>query len=179
MVASIITSESNPSTVIIVYLCSENLLQWLNDSSPLFHLRVSHYSYWYFLPWLIEFSSDYEDRKDEIKEQLVNAAEGTGFLTLVDHGITIEEIEAQFALSRKFFDLPLDIKKQNPHNMETNNGYEYKAQIRPSTGTPDQKESLWIQRTSEWPSDENVPGFRQATENFLSKCEAISDKVRE
>jgi hypothetical protein len=45
-------------------------------------------------------------------------------------------------MSRKFFDLPLETKKQNPHNMETNNGYEYKAQIRPSTGMPDQKESL-------------------------------------
>jgi isopenicillin N synthase-like dioxygenase len=127
---------------------------------------------------LIELHLGYENRKDEIRKQLVSAAEGAGFLTLVDHGITVEEIEAQFALARKFFDLPLEIKKQNPHNVKTNNGYEYKAQIRPSTGAPDQKESLWIQRTSERPSDENVPGFRETTENFLSKCEGISDKVR-
>lgn len=127
---------------------------------------------------LIRVHSDYENRKDEVREQLVSAAEGAGFLTLIDHGITIGEIEAQFALSRKFFELPLEIKKQNPHNVETNNGYEYKAQIRPSTSTPDQKESPWLQRTSEWPSDENVPGFRETTENLLSKCEGISDKVR-
>jgi hypothetical protein len=43
---------------------------------------------------LIKLSQDYENRKYEIREQLVSAAEGAGFLTLVDHGISIEEIEA-------------------------------------------------------------------------------------
>jgi hypothetical protein len=134
---------------------------------PVISLKGEHLCFFNISNVLTGTHLDYEHRKDEIREQLVSAAEGAGFLTLIDHGITIEEIEAQFALSRKFFELPLEIKKQNPHNVETNNGYEFKAQIRPSTGTPDQKESLWIQRTSEWPSDENVPGFRE-TIKFVS-----------
>ena len=50
--------------------------------------------------------------------------------------------------------------------------------MRPSTGRYDQKESLWLQRTSEWPSNDDVPNFRETTESFMSKCAGISDKVR-
>jgi isopenicillin N synthase-like dioxygenase len=46
---------------------------------------------------------------------------------LVDHGITIEEIEAQFAISKSFFDLPLEVKGKTPHDKSTNNGWEYKV----------------------------------------------------
>lgn len=70
---------------------------------------------------------DFENRRDEVQEQLVSAAEGAGFLTLVDHGITIEEIEAQFEISKKFFALPMEIKAQIPHSIDTNNGWEHKV----------------------------------------------------
>lgn len=48
-------------------------------------------------------------------------------MTLVDHGIEVNEIEAQFAISKAFFDLPPDVKKKIPHSKETNNGWEYKV----------------------------------------------------
>lgn len=138
--------------------------------------------------------ADYENRKDEITKQLVHAAETAGFLTLVDHGITIDEIEAQFAISKSFFDLPAEIKSKTPHDTRTNNGWEYKvrdciwslneasdiaaqAQLRQSTGSYDQKESLWLQLNSEWPDDEDVPKFRQTTTNFMAKCADVSDQV--
>ncbi|OKL59496.1 hypothetical protein UA08_05286 [Talaromyces atroroseus] len=133
---------------------------------------------------------DYESRREEITKQLVEAAETAGFLTLIDHGITIEEIEAQFALSKAYFDLPKEIKDKVPHNLTTNNGYEYYVRKHfpflavllcpikgPSTGSIDQKESFWLQRNSEWPSDEDVPTFRAKTLNFIGKCEDISNKV--
>lgn len=53
-----------------------------------------------------------------------------------------------------------------------------KAQLRPSTGMYDQKESLWLQSRSEWPSDQDVPGFRETTTNFMGKCAAISNQLR-
>lgn len=53
------------------------------------------------------------------------------------------------------------------------------SQIRPTTGTPDQKESFWLQHNSQWPSDAEVPGFSEATKNFMAKCEAISKQVCE
>lgn len=70
---------------------------------------------------------DFNNRKDEIREQLVHAAETAGFLTLVDHGISVEEIEAQFAISKSFFGLPKETKGRTPHSTETNNGWEYKV----------------------------------------------------
>ncbi len=57
----------------------------------------------------------------------MNAAETAGFLTLVDHGISVEEIEAQFSISRAFFDLPKEAKGKTPHSTVTNNGWEYKV----------------------------------------------------
>ncbi|KAL4883128.1 hypothetical protein BJY04DRAFT_216427 [Aspergillus karnatakaensis] len=120
---------------------------------------------------------DYESRREELTKQLVEAAETAGFLTLTNHGITVDEINAQFALSKAFFDLPIDVKAKIPHSLTTNNGWEYYSQIRPSTGVPDQKESFWLQRNSEWPSDDDVPGFNSGTRNFIAKCEDISNKV--
>jgi isopenicillin N synthase-like dioxygenase len=76
-----------------------------------------------------EAFADYENRKDEIRKQLVEAAEYARFLTLVDHGITVAEIEAQFALSKKFFDLPTEVKAQNPHSVKDNNGWEMKVSL--------------------------------------------------
>lgn len=64
-------------------------------------------------------------RREEITQQLVKAAETAGFFTLIDHGITIDEIETQFALSKAFFDLPQEVKAKIPHNLITNNGWEY------------------------------------------------------
>ncbi|KAH8668912.1 iron/ascorbate family oxidoreductase [Xylariales sp. PMI_506] len=120
---------------------------------------------------------DFASRKAEITAQLVDAAENAGFFTLVDHGISVDEIEAQFAISKSFFDLPEDIKGKTPHQKATNNGWEYKAQFRPSTKAYDQKESLWLMRNSEWPSDEDVPKFRETTELFMAKCAGISGQV--
>ncbi|KEF54837.1 uncharacterized protein A1O9_09279 [Exophiala aquamarina CBS 119918] len=120
---------------------------------------------------------DFDRRKEEITKELVAAAENAGFFTLVDHGISVEEIEAEFAISKGFFSLPAEVKGKTPHDTETNNGWEYKAQWRPSTGIYDQKESLWLQRNSEWPSNDDVPNFRETTESFMSKCAGISDKV--
>ena len=57
----------------------------------------------------------------------MEAAETAGFFTLIDHGITIDEINAQFALSEKYFALPAEVKGRIPHSIKTNNGYEYKV----------------------------------------------------
>ncbi|KAB8212005.1 hypothetical protein BDV34DRAFT_233966 [Aspergillus parasiticus] len=120
---------------------------------------------------------DFEQRKDQITAELMEAAEYAGFFTLVDHGILKEEIEAQFSNSKTFFDLPAETKGKTPHDPKTNNGWEYMAQLRPSTGTYDQKESLWLRHNSDWPSDDDVPGFQNTTREFMNKCAGISDQV--
>lgn len=51
-----------------------------------------------------------------------------------------------------------------------------KAQYRPGTGF-DQKESLFVKPRCEMPGDDEVAGFADGTEKFLSKCANISDQV--
>lgn len=71
------------------------------------------------------YCTDFENRKDEITKQLLEAAETAGFMALVDHGVTIEDIENQFAMSKAFFALPKEVKGRIPHDFRTNNGWEY------------------------------------------------------
>ncbi|KAE8307291.1 hypothetical protein BDV41DRAFT_555285 [Aspergillus transmontanensis] len=54
--------------------------------------------------------------------ELIEAAECAGFFTLADHGVLEEEIEAQFSVSKAFFDLPSSTKGKISHNHKTNNG---------------------------------------------------------
>ncbi|KAB8204820.1 hypothetical protein BDV34DRAFT_226063 [Aspergillus parasiticus] len=46
----------------------------------------------------------------KITAELIEAADCAGFFTLIDHGISKEEIEAQFSVSKAFFDLPRSTK---------------------------------------------------------------------
>jgi len=107
--------------------------------------------------------SDFEARKAEIADQLWAAATGLGLFQLTGHGIPLEQIEEAFALSEAFFALPMDEKARLPLGKGTNAGWEFKSQVRPSTGTPDQKESyqITLPRMAElWPADESLPGFK-------------------
>ena len=51
---------------------------------------------------LREFSS----RIDEITAELVEAAENVGFFSIVDHGISKDEVNSIFEQSARFFNLP-------------------------------------------------------------------------
>ncbi len=108
--------------------------------------------------------SGYEDRKDEIAGALWEAATGLGLFQITGHGIPMAQIEEAFALCEAFFALPEDQKAALPLRPGTNAGWEFKSQVRPSTGTPDQKESYQITRPRMdglWPAEEAIPGFRE------------------
>ena len=103
--------------------------------------------------------SDFETRKPEIADALWEAATTLGLFQLTGHGIPIDQIEEAFSLSAAFFDLPTEAKEQMPLRPGTNAGWEFKAQVRPSTGTPDQKESYQItlpRMANLWPSISTV-----------------------
>ncbi|RYF23144.1 MAG: isopenicillin N synthase family oxygenase, partial [Comamonadaceae bacterium] len=111
--------------------------------------------------------SDFEQRKEEIAEQLWSASVDIGFFQVTNHGIPLEDIRAAFARAQTFFDQPGDTKAQWP--LARNAGWEHKAQIRPSTRTPDQKESYQVTRPRMqglWPTEAELPGFQAATLAF-------------
>lgn len=124
--------------------------------------------------------SDFFNRRAEISEELWEAATGIGFFQLTGHGIPQTLIDEAFALSAGFFDLPEETKAGFPLKPGTNAGWEYKAQVRPSTGTADQKESYQItlpRMAGLWPSEADLAGFRATMLAFERENWALAMKV--
>jgi isopenicillin N synthase-like dioxygenase len=123
---------------------------------------------------------DFDTRISEITAQLIQAAETDGFFGLVDHEISFKEIEQMFENSSRFFSLPDSTKSTVPFS-HLNAGWEKNAQIRPSTGMPDRKESYQMQFGSNmagsWLPESTLPGFKDAALEFMKKAQSVSEKL--
>jgi len=111
--------------------------------------------------------TDFAERRDEIGEQIWQAAVEVGFFQLINHGIAPAQVREAFLMSEYFFALPEASKAQWP--LSRNAGWESRAQVRPSTGVPDQKESYQITRprmAGRYPSEDQLPGFRATMHRF-------------
>lgn len=123
--------------------------------------------------------ADFDARRGEITEQLWQAAVDCGFFQLKNHGIPVYVIEDAFAMAETFFALPDSEKGRYPLVGATNSGWESKVQVRPSTGTADQKESYQITRPRMqqlWPADA-LPQFRNTMLGFESQCWQVGMQV--
>jgi isopenicillin N synthase-like dioxygenase len=113
--------------------------------------------------------SDFENRKLEIADALWAASTDVGFFQVFNHGIPQEDIDDAFDNAWDFFELPAEVKAQYPMPKGVNAGWEFKAQVRPSTGTPDNKESYQVTRPlmqGRWPSEAELPGFKAKALKF-------------
>ena len=125
---------------------------------------------------------DFTSRIDEITAELVTASENVGFFSITDHGISTNEIEAAFEASRRFFDLPDEVKATVPFSTK-NVGWEKNAQIRPSTGQPDTKESYQMQfgenMNNAWIKDDQMDGFhfKEAAKSFMAHVQEVSERL--
>ena len=93
--------------------------------------------------------------------------------TLSNHGIPLEDVQAAFDLSAEFFALDDAIKGKTALDGK-NAGWEKNAQVRPSTGTADQKESMQLQfarMEGLWPSEDDLPRFRERAEKFMAQVQ--------
>lgn len=124
--------------------------------------------------------ADFEHRHVEIADQLWDAAVDVGFFQLANHGIALADVREAFAMTERFFALPNDVKARHPLKRGLNAGWESRAQVRPSTGTPDQKESYQITRPHMdglWPADDALPGFQQTMQAFEAQAWAVAMRV--
>jgi isopenicillin N synthase-like dioxygenase len=122
--------------------------------------------------------SDFKQRKYEIADQLWQAATDIGFFQVSHHGIPLEQINNAFEMTQRFFQLPEPVKAQYP--LKRNSGWESKAQVRPSTHTPDQKESYQITRPRMeglYPSEQELPNFKQTMLQFEQACWEVGMKI--
>jgi isopenicillin N synthase-like dioxygenase len=124
--------------------------------------------------------SNFEARKQEIADQLWDASTEIGFFQLINHGIPQAQVDEAFDMTAKFFALSQDAKAKMPLGKGTNAGWEYKSQVRPSTGTADQKESYQItlpRMAKLWPDGDELPGFKAAMLAFERANWAVGMKV--
>ncbi|MCR5865281.1 isopenicillin N synthase family oxygenase [Aquincola sp. J276] len=124
--------------------------------------------------------SNFDERRAEITEQLWAASIDIGFFQLTNHGIPLADIQRAFAMTQAFFALPEEVKARHPLKKAFNAGWESRAQVRPSTGTPDQKESYQITRPHMdglWPGEEALPGFQQTMLGFEAQCWSVAMKI--
>jgi len=112
----------------------------------------------------------------DAEAQLWSAATTVGFFTIINHGLPAALIDEGFGAAREFFAQSKDTKyAQSPFAPQMNSGYEYMSQVRPSTGTPDQKESLQITARAcamdgRWP---------QRPDSFETSARALLEKAHE
>ncbi|MBN9412188.1 MAG: isopenicillin N synthase family oxygenase [Burkholderiales bacterium] len=122
--------------------------------------------------------ADFENRRAEIADQLWDASIDVGFFQLKNHGVPLAQMREAFAMSEKFFALPDEVKGQYP--LARNAGWESRKQVRPSTGTADQKESYQITRprmAGLYPTEEELPGFKATMLAFEEASWAVGMRV--
>jgi isopenicillin N synthase-like dioxygenase len=92
-----------------------------------------------------------------------------GFFQLANHGLEPGLVGEAFGLSERFFALPEAEKQRFRLKKGLNAGWEFKSQVRPSTGTADDKESYQItlpRMDDLWPNQTLVPEFQRVMLNF-------------
>jgi len=118
---------------------------------------------------------------DACAQGMWRAATEVGFFIVKNHGIPEADIDEAFSLSSRFFGQDRETKEaQCEFASKLNSGYEYMKQVRPSTGTADQKESLQITARSgsmdgRWPS--TPPGFEAKVKTFMDKTHALGCRI--
>jgi len=117
--------------------------------------------------------SEDETVKQDVVDKLMKAATEIGFLQVTDHGIPAALIDSMFAQSAKFFGLPRETKRKCKHDPSRNIGFESYSQIRPSTGLPDNKESIQLGfagMEGKFPAEEDCPGYEATATEFRTNC---------
>ena len=124
---------------------------------------------------------DMSQPDEEVAKLIWQAASEVGFFTVTGHGIPEEAVEGAFAASAGFFAQPLEAKQAaSPFAAQLNSGYEYMTQVRPSTGTADQKESLQVTARAgamegRWPAEPE--GFEAVTRGFAEACNGLVRRI--
>ncbi|MGP9822383.1 isopenicillin N synthase family dioxygenase [Salinarimonas sp. NSM] len=124
--------------------------------------------------------TDFDARREEITNQLWQAATEVGFFQLAHHGLDVTKVRNAFALSEAFFALPAEQKQRFPLKEGLNAGWEFMSQVRPSTGTADQKESFQItlpHMDDLWPNQTVVPEFQRVMLAFEYEAWQLGMKV--
>ena len=74
--------------------------------------------------------ANFSDHREEITEQLLDAALNTGFFYLKNHSVSLTAISDMFKAAQNFFNLPDEVKGTYDFEKQRNAGWEKLAQAR-------------------------------------------------
>ncbi|KAK6909639.1 hypothetical protein I203_103660 [Kwoniella mangroviensis CBS 8507] len=145
-----------------------------------------------------EFGDGTSEAAKRISTQLYTACRDVGFLYIVGHGIPQRDIDGIFDMSKKFFELPYDVKMTAPHPKEAwhHRGYsgigveqvsqmvfdDDKIEEMRGKGA-DFKESYDMGSEDSrkcpnvWLEDKYLPGLRSTCLDFQETCKKLENKV--
>ncbi|KAH8803360.1 hypothetical protein F5884DRAFT_739701 [Xylogone sp. PMI_703] len=125
-----------------------------------------------------KFLNGTEIEKHGVAQELYEAFHTYGWVYLQDFGISPEEIDEMFIMSKKYFSRPLEEKlKETLSSAEVNQGYTPDGAE--ANGGTDHKECYEHRRFKNdlCPSDMDVKGFRGFMNSFYQKCYDLSVNV--
>lgn len=117
---------------------------------------------------------DLSDLSTQNSKQLVNAASTHGFLLLEKHSLDKETIDRLFELSKHFFSIPIETKKEFTRNSE-NDGYVasmVEDLQQDGTGKGDPKEAFNITHFNliDFLPHQNLPDVLKENQDFIAFC---------
>lgn len=135
--------------------------------------------------------------EQELATALRKACEDIGFFFITNHGIDETLIAECFDQSKRFFDLPMDVKKQNLMN-ESQSGYQplkasvyrdnlsrnnrrgsiseaYKYTFDLAEGDPDFGSGRRFRDQPNWPS--KLPGFREFSQRYIRAFDDVAYRL--
>jgi isopenicillin N synthase-like dioxygenase len=144
--------------------------------------------------------SDHNDTaaRLSIARSLVKACQKVGFVYIINHGLSTDQIDNAFATSKRFFTLDHEAKVQAPHpdGPAVHRGYSYPGLEKVSQYAggeeevgeqlrviADCKESYEIgseenkEQPNVWPPEQTLPGFRHATSTFYWDCNKVAQTI--
>ncbi|PFH63359.1 hypothetical protein XA68_12323 [Ophiocordyceps unilateralis] len=140
-----------------------------------------------------ELHTDDSNKQKKFGRELVGYLSDVGFVKLINHGFTKDQLREVFQWNREFFSLPFAAKAKaahppepNPHRGFSHVGQEklskvkdYEKGNRETFVNYDNKESfdqgpardeLYPNR---WPDESDLPGFRTFMESFYERCHEV------
>lgn len=128
-------------------------------------------------------------KTQEIATALRSACQAPGFFQIVGHGVSSELRSALLSHLVTFFKLPPDAKKAlHREKSPCLRGYETIGEQQLESGFADQKEGFMIgpefeqeqrflQGPNQWPSEADVPGFREAFMAYFQAIQGLSKQM--
>ncbi|EKG22135.1 Oxoglutarate/iron-dependent oxygenase [Macrophomina phaseolina MS6] len=131
-----------------------------------------------FAPFLDPNAPESEQRA--VAQKLYDAFHTYGWVYLKDFGISDEEVAEMFALSKSYFDQPLEAKMANAlSDPAVNQGYTANGAEVGASRKPDLKECYEYRRfkNPHLPSPSTLPTFEPRLRHFYNRCLSLAESV--